>query len=102
MSQAVAGTFCTTTTAFTGQISDVLPIPSSPPTMKLSLSGVDASNTVRTEKRTTPGGAWATQVTYNSNQSATPVTVVAGEEWRLVTVLAQTMKSIAYKMSLES
>jgi hypothetical protein len=33
-----------------------------------------------------PGGAFVDQVTYKSNQFATKVPVLAGEEWRVATV----------------
>jgi len=70
--------------------------------MKLTITGLDASNTVRTEKRVTPGGPFVAQTTYNSNQSAVAVPVVANEEWRLLGLTQQAMKDISYRLSVES
>lgn len=104
MSQVEAGTFATGSTAcgVGSQSSSPLPIPSSTTVMKLTLSGLDASNTCRTEKRTSPGGAWSTQSNYNSNQNQVNVTVVPGEEWRVVLTALQPVRELRYKLSVES
>ena len=102
MSQAVAGTFPTGQGAATGNASDGLLIPTSTTTMRLTLTGLDASNTVKTQKRTSPGGTWADQTTYNSNQASVAVTVAAGEEWRVLGVTQQALKDIQFKLSVES
>ena len=97
------GSFTTGSVASTGgQFSDTLNPPSGMTVMKLTLTGLDGSNTVKTQKRTTPGGTFVDQTTYNSNQSAVSVTVAAGDEWRVALVSAQPIKTLAYKMSCES
>lgn len=98
----IQGTFATGSTASVGNASDVCNIHSSITTMKLTLTGLDGSNTVKTQKRTSPGAAFVDQTTYNSDQSAINITVAAGEEWRLVQVTQQATKDIRYKMSLVS
>lgn len=96
------GTFATGAVAASGNIGEVVDVPSSTTTMRLSIVGLDGSNTVKTQKITVPGGTWADQVTYNSDQSLTAITVVPGEQWRLVGVTQQATKDIRYKMSCES
>jgi hypothetical protein len=102
MAQTVQGTFATGATASVGNISDTLVIPTSSTSMKLTTLGLDGSNTIKTQKVTTPGTAWVDQVTYNSDQTATAITVAAGEQWRLVQVTQQVLKDVRYKMSGES
>jgi hypothetical protein len=93
----VGGTLTTGSTASNGiNPSNVCVIPSGRTQMRLTLTGCDASNTVKTQKRTTPGGAWVDQTTYTSNQSATAITVAAGEEWRLLTIAQQAIREIRY------
>jgi hypothetical protein len=60
--------------------------------------GLDTLNTCKTQKRTSPGGAFVDQVTYKSNQFSTKVPVLAGEEWRVATVKLQTFNEIRYVM----
>lgn len=101
----IQGTFATGQVPITAaQIngSDVLVVPTGTTTMRLTLTGLDGSNTVKTQKRTTPGGAFADQTTYNSNQSAVAVTVAAGEEWQVVQVSQQATRDVLYKLSCES
>lgn len=102
MSQCVQGTFSTASNPVSGNDSPPLVIPTGTTTMRLTLTGLDASNTVKTQKRVTPGGAYADQTTYNSNQSNVAVTVAAGEEWRLLGITQQVLKDIQYKLSAES
>lgn len=102
MAQTVQGTFATGQAASVGNASDSLLIHSSITSMKLTTVGLDGSNTIKTQKRTTPGGTWADQTTYNSDQTSTAVTVAAGEEWRLVQVSQQATKDVRFKMTLES
>lgn len=102
MAQTVQGTFATGQAASVGNASDALLIHSSITSMKLTTVGLDGSNTIKTQKRTTPGGTWADQTTYNSDQTSTAVTVAAGEEWRLVQVSQQATKDVRFKMTLES
>jgi len=101
----IQGTFATGSapiTAAQSNGSDVLNVPTGATAMKLTLTGLDGSNTVKTQKRTSPGGAFVDQTTYNSDQSAVSVTVAAGEEWRVVQVTQQATKDIRYKLSCES
>ena len=99
------GTFTTGSRPITAQQldgGDVVVVPTGTTSLLLTISGLDASNTVRTQKRTSPGGAWVNQTLYNSNQTAVSVAVVAGEEWRLVPVTQQATRDILYKLSCES
>ncbi len=98
----VAGTFSTGSVASVGTPSDVCIIPTGRTSMRLTISGLNGSNTVKTQKRTTPGGTFADQTTYNSDQAGTSVTVAAGEEWRLLTVTMQATRDIRYVLSCES
>lgn len=102
MAQVVQGTFATSSPASVGNASDSLVVHSSTTTMRLTTTGLDGSNTIKTQKRTTPGGTWADQTTYNSDQTNTAVTVAAGEEWRVVQVTQQATKDVRLKLSLES
>lgn len=102
----IQGTFATGAVPITAaQLngSDVLNVHSSAPSnMKLTITGADGSNTVKSQKRTTPGGTFVDQTTYNSDQAAVNVAVASGEEWRLVQVTQQASRDIRYKMSIES
>ena len=79
-------------------LGDGMVVPAGATTMSLTLTGLDTLNTCKTQKRTNPGGAFVDQVTYKSNQFATKVPVVAGEEWRVATVKLQTFNEIRYVM----
>lgn len=101
----VQATFATGGASITAQQSDgsdAVQVPTGTTTMRVTISGLDASNTVRTQRRTTPGGTWVNQTLYSANQSGSAVTVVAGEEWRLVQVTQQATRDILYKLSCES
>jgi hypothetical protein len=76
-------------------------VPSGLASMKLTLAGLNASNTVKTQKSTN-GLNWTDQTTYNSNQSALAVPVASGERWRLVVVAQQAGRNVEYAMSAES
>lgn len=102
MTAVVAGTFATGASASVGNNSETLKIHSSVTTMRLTLSGLDASNTVKTQKNTSPGGAWVDQTTYSSDQSGVAVTVADGEGWRVFQVSQQATRDVRYKLSLES
>ena len=96
------GSFTTGSVASTGGVaSDILNPPTGMTTAKLTLIGLDGSNTVKTQKRTA-GGAFVDQTTYSSNQSAVNVTVASTEEWRIVLLTAQPIKTLAFKFSCES
>ena len=79
-------------------LGDRMVVPAGATTMSLTLMGLDTLNSCKTQKRTSPGGAFVDQVTYKSNQFATKVAVVAGEEWRVATVKLQTFNEIRYVM----
>lgn len=103
----VQGTFATGSNPVSGNASDTLDVPTpnaafAAPTMKITTVGLDASNTIKTQKITTPGTAWVDQTTYNSDQTNTAVAAAAGESWRVVGVVQQAFKDIRYKLSLES
>lgn len=102
MSQNVKGTFASGQSVQVGETSAELVIPSGVTSMKLSTVGLDASNTVKTQKSTSNGQSWTDQTTYNSDQTATAVTVAHGEQWRLVHVAGQAIKRIDYEMSVQS
>lgn len=97
----VQGTFATGANAVSGNASDVLEVPTSVTSAKLTTVGLDGSNTVKTQKRTA-GGAWADQVTYNSDQTNTAITVADGEEWRVVGVTQQAFKDLRFKLTVEA
>lgn len=102
MSQAVKGSFTSGASVNVGVNSDALVIPSGVTSMKLTTVGLDGSNTVKTQKSTNNGQAWADQTTYNSDQTSTAVTVAHGEQWRLFVISQQATKTIAYTLSAES
>lgn len=97
-SSTIAGTFSTGSTASVGNVSDTCVIPSGVTTMRISTSGLDASNTVRTEKRTTPGGTFTAQTTYSTDQNSAAVTVAPGEEWRLFQLTQQPIRDVRYRL----
>lgn len=94
-------TFATGSNPVSGNASDMIAIPTGTVSMKLTTTGLDASNTIKTQKRTA-GAAWVDQTTYNADQTNTPIVVVAGEEWRVQGVAQQALKDIRYKLSCES
>lgn len=98
----VQETFTTGSTASVGNASDTMVVPTGVTSAKLTTVGLDGSNTVKTQKRTSPGGAWVDQTTYSSDQTNTAITVAAGEEWRLVQVTQQATKDVRYKLTCES
>lgn len=69
---------------------------------KLTVVGLDASNTVKTQFSTDNGAVWADDATFNADQTATVVTPAAGRQYRLFPVTMQALKTIAYKMSREN
>lgn len=107
MSQVVKGTFSSGASVGVGQTSDALVIPTNVTTARLtllnnSISVIDGSNTVKTQKSTNNGLTWADQTTYNSAQSNVAVTVVPGEHWRFSLVTQQALKSMDYELSAQS
>lgn len=102
MSQNVSGTFLSAQSVDIGQISDVLMIPTSVVAMRLNLSGLDASNSVKTQKSVNNGQTWVDQTTYTSNQVNVSVTVAHGEHWRVIEVAQQVGKQMTYSLSVES
>lgn len=97
----VQGTFATGANAVSGNASDVLEVPTSVTSAKLTTVGLDGSNTIKTQKRTA-GGAWADQTTYNADQTNTAITVADGEEWRVVGVTQQAFKDLRFKLTVEA
>lgn len=96
------GTLTTGRNAVSGNAGATLIVPTGRTTMRLTLTGLDGSNTVKTQKRALPSAAFVDQTTYNSNQSNVAVTVAAGEEWRVLSITQQAAKSIQYTLSCES
>lgn len=78
------------------------PLPYMVGNAKLTTVGVDASNTVKTQRSTNNGLTWIDVTTYNSEQSATVLTPAAGEQYRLACVALQAGKQIGYKLTRES
>lgn len=101
MSSHTAGTFVTASAAAPsgGAISGTCMIPTGTTTMRLTVSGLDASNTVKTQKATSAGGAWSDVTTYNSDQSGVGITVAVGERWRLVQVTQQAIRDVRYSLT---
>lgn len=102
MSQNVKGSFVNGASVGVGETSAELVIPSGAVSMKLNATGLDGSNTIKTQKTTNNGHTWVDQTTYNSNQVNTVVTVAHGEQWRLFCITQQAIKVIDYSMSVES
>jgi hypothetical protein len=102
MPQALMGTFSTGQSAVVGQSSGPIVIETGKTTARLTVTGLNGSNQVKTQKSTNNGQTWADQTTYSSAQTNVGVTVVAGEHWRLVTTAQQALRDIPYKFSMES
>lgn len=102
MSQKIAGTFASPLSAMLGQTSPQLVVPSTPVQAKLNTTGLDASNTVKTQKSLDNGVTWADQVTYNADQVNTLVTVAHGEQWRIFLLAQQVGKQIQYSFGVEN
>jgi len=102
MSQNVKGSFASGQSVQIGETSAELVVPSGFTSMKVTITGLDASNTVKTQKSTNNGQTWADQSTYNSDQTATAVTVAHGEQWRLFHLAGQALKTIGYELSAQS
>jgi len=96
------GTLTSGGVATAGNASDTMIVPTGMTQMRLTLTGLDGSNTVKTQKRTAPSGAFVDQTTYNSDQSNVGVAVAAGEEWRVIDITHQATKDIRYKLSCEN
>ena len=98
MSSSIAsGTFSTGSAASAGNTSDVCIVPSGKTSMRLTVTGLNGSNTAKTQMRTA-GGAWADQTTYSSDQNGTSVTVAGGQEWRLFQITQQAIRDVRYKL----
>jgi hypothetical protein len=92
-----AGTFTTGSAAGAGATSAVCVIPSGRNTMRVILSGLNASNTVKTRKRVV-SGPFVDQTTYSSDQNV-DVAVSPGEEWQLVQVTQQPIRDVRYVLN---
>jgi hypothetical protein len=103
MSQVIQGTFANGALTSAGETSAQLLIPAGVTSAKLTTQGLSAQNTIKTQKRVAAnGGAYVDQVTYNADQAATVIAVVAGEDWQIVCVTEQANTDIRYKLSCES
>ena len=98
----IAATFTTgSAPASVGNVSDVCNIPTGKTSMLLTTKGLDASNTIKTQKRTTPGGSWVDQTTYSSDQTNTAITVAAGEEWRVLQLTQQAIRDVRFVLDAQ-
>lgn len=71
--------------------------------MKLTTSGLDANNRIKTQRSDDNGQTWTDVTTYNADQAATAITDnAAGRQYRLALVAMQAGKTITYKLSKES
>lgn len=102
MSQNVKGTFASGNSSGIGMNSDALVIPNNNTVLKLTTVGLDASNTVKTQKSTNNGQIWVDQATFSADQTNLSVAVVSGEQWRLFLISQQALKAISYTLSAES
>jgi hypothetical protein len=102
MSQKIAGTFASATGVLLGLTSAQLVIPSTPVQAKLNTVGLDASNTIKTQKSTDNGVTWADQATFNSDQVNTLIAVAHGEQWRIFLLAQQAGKQIQYSLGVEN
>jgi len=105
MAQKIMGTFATGLAPGAGATSDSLMIPTGKTAAVLNIAGgIDASNTVQLQKRAaTTANDWSNVGgAYSSAQTDAPITVAAGEEFRLVLVTSQKEKAISYSLSVES
>lgn len=102
MSQCVKGSFASGQSVQIGEASDVLVVPTGFTAGKLTTTGLDANNTIKTQKSTDNGITWADQVTFNADQTNTAVVFADKEQWRLVHVAGQALKTIGYELSAQS
>lgn len=102
MSQCVKGSFASGASVQIGETSDALVIPTGLANLKLTTTGLDANNTIKTQKTLNSGYTWVDQVTYNADQAAVNVPAVHGEQWRVQHVAGQAAKIIAYELSAQS
>lgn len=102
MSQKIAGTFASATGVLLGLTSAQLVIPSTPVQAKLNTTGLDASNTIKTQKSTDNGITWVDQATLNSDQVNTLIAVAHGEQWRIFLLAQQAGKQIQYSLGVEN
>jgi hypothetical protein len=71
--------------------------------MKLTLTGLDANNSVKTQRSDDNGQSWTDVTTYVADQAAVAVTDnQANRQYRLNLVKIQPGKTINYKMTKES
>lgn len=71
--------------------------------MKLTLTGLDANNSVKTQRSDDNGVTWTDVTTYVADQAAVVVTDnTLGRQYQLVLVKIQAGKVIAYKLTKES
>jgi hypothetical protein len=102
MSQKIAGTFASASGVLLGLTSAQLVIPSTPVQAKLNTTGLDASNTIKTQKSVDNGITWADQATFNADQVNTLIAVAHGEQWRIFLLAQQAGKQIQYSLGVEN
>jgi hypothetical protein len=102
MSQKIAGTFASASGVLLGLRSAQLVIPSTPVQAKLNATGLDASNTIKTQKSTDNGVTWVDQATFNSDQVNTGIAVAHGEQWAIFLLAQQAGKQIQYSLGVEN
>lgn len=102
MSQKIAGTFASASGVLLGLTSAQLVIPSTPVQAKLNTVGLDASNTIKTQKSLDNGVSWADQATFNADQTNTLIAVAHGEQWRIFLLAQQAGKQIQYSLGVEN
>lgn len=102
MSQKIAGTFASASGVLLGLTSAQLVIPSTPVQAKLNTTGLDASNTIKTQKSLDNGITWADQATFNADQVNTLIAVAHGEQWRIFLLAQQAGKQIQYSLGVEN
>lgn len=99
MTQCVKGSFDSGASVQIGETSAELVMPSGSTSLRLTTTGLDANNTVKTQKSVNNGYTWADQTTYNADQAAAQIAAVHGEQWRLVHVAGQAIKRIEYELN---
>jgi hypothetical protein len=105
MTATVAGSFTTAAdTAGDGDMqSGVLVIASTVSgNASLTVTGLDSNNKVRLQRSTDNGASWTNQSILNADTINQSTAVTPGHQYRLSVLIMQALKTIAYKMTLES
>lgn len=92
----VQGTFATGSNPVSGNASDVVDVPYGTTSMKLTTTGLDGSNTIKTQKQIAPGRpALAAPVQAAISGSTTGGTIAAGTYYYVVTAINDVGETIA-------